>query len=47
MDDWLYLHEIRYRDLVREAEDAHARRTTSRAPRRHTDFRTPGSPPVT
>ncbi|MFC7405643.1 hypothetical protein [Georgenia alba] len=40
MDDWLFLHEIRHRDLVREAEVARARRTIRRTyPRRRTTYR--------
>ncbi|WP_345216656.1 hypothetical protein [Georgenia halophila] len=30
MDQWLELHELRSRDLIREAELAHRRRTTPR-----------------
>jgi hypothetical protein len=36
MDQWLEVHEARARDLVREAEAVHRRRTL--APRRTTTF---------
>lgn len=41
MDTWLYVHVVRSRDLIAEAQDAHARRAAR--PRRGTLFRPPSS----